>query len=52
MSEKDKKNIVDVGDDENIVDWDGPDDPQMPLNWAPRKRYVHAVLVSVIALVV
>ncbi|KAF2794928.1 MFS general substrate transporter [Melanomma pulvis-pyrius CBS 109.77] len=36
----------------NIVDWDSPNDPQMPLNWPARKRYMHAVLVSFMALVV
>lgn len=38
--------------DENIVDWDGPDDPSMPLNWETRKKYTQTVLVSAIALMV
>lgn len=38
-----------VGDD-GLVDWDGPDDPENPMNWPARKRYLHAVMVSSIAL--
>lgn len=44
------KDITMVNDD--IVDWDGPDDPQNPMNWTVGKRYLHAVLISSIALVV
>lgn len=32
----------------NIVDWDGPDDVERPLNWKPRKVIVTLSLVSVI----
>ncbi|EEP79681.1 predicted protein [Uncinocarpus reesii 1704] len=34
--------------DPNIVDWDGPDDPQNPLNWTLRKK---ATIVSSIAVI-
>lgn len=38
--------------DENVVDWDGPSDPQNPLNWSSRLRYGHVVVVSLLSLVV
>ncbi|KAF4809980.1 MFS transporter fsa7 [Colletotrichum tropicale] len=38
--------------DENIVDWEGPEDPQNPLNWSARLRYGHVVIVSLLSLVV
>lgn len=36
--------------DPNIVDWDGPDDPENPLNWSSFVRMMHVVLVSVFTL--
>jgi len=30
----------------NIVDWDGPDDPENPMNWPSLKRWTHIMLVS------
>lgn len=30
----------------NIVDWDGPDDPQNPRNWPAWKRMTQVVLAS------
>lgn len=34
----------------NIVDWDGPDDPQNPLNWPTWKRMTQVGLASAILL--
>jgi hypothetical protein len=31
---------------DNIVDWDGPDDPHNPRNWPTWKRMIQVVLVS------
>ena len=31
---------------DNIVDWDGPDDPQNPRNWPAWKRMTQVVLAS------
>ena len=38
--------------DNNTVDWDGPLDPENPVNWAPGKKKLHTVVVSMIALLV
>ncbi len=32
--------------DPNIVDWDGPDDPENPLNWTPKRKWSIAALLS------
>jgi len=37
--------------DADIVDWEGPDDPTNPINWPSRKRWAHAITVSVLALI-
>jgi hypothetical protein len=38
-------------DDANIVDWDGPQDPNNPRNWPKGKKWAHIVMVSLFALV-
>ncbi|KAI8219272.1 Pyrrolocin cluster transcription factor [Colletotrichum sp. SAR 10_86] len=45
-------NAPTITTDENIVDWEGPEDPQNPLNWSARLRYGHVVIVSLLSLVV
>ncbi|GJC99495.1 fluconazole resistance protein 1 [Colletotrichum higginsianum] len=32
--------------DKEIVDWETPDDRLNPLNWSPRKKLSHVMLVS------
>jgi hypothetical protein len=32
--------------DPNIVDWDGPDDPENPMNWAPSRKWGAIAVVS------
>lgn len=34
----------------NLVDWDGPDDPQNPLNWNRSKKIGSAAVVSLATL--
>lgn len=34
--------------DPNIVDWDGPDDPQNPLNWSFKKKGTLIASISII----
>ncbi|RMZ92466.1 hypothetical protein DV736_g276, partial [Chaetothyriales sp. CBS 134916] len=36
--------------DPNIVDWDGPLDPQNPMNWTNRKKYANVLMVSAFTL--
>ncbi|KAF5026579.1 hypothetical protein F66182_1304 [Fusarium sp. NRRL 66182] len=35
-----------VEHDDNIVGWDGPDDPENPQNWSAGKKWVNIVLLS------
>ncbi|KAJ0109637.1 hypothetical protein J7T55_014199 [Diaporthe amygdali] len=37
--------------DANVVDWDGPQDPENPQNWTIVKKWTHIILVSLFALV-
>jgi hypothetical protein len=39
-----------VVNDSDIVDWNGPDDPQNPRNWANGVRLTHVLLVSAFTL--
>jgi hypothetical protein len=34
--------------DPNIVNWDGPDDPENPMNWSPQKKIMAVTIVSFI----
>lgn len=36
--------------DPNIVDWDGPNDPENPLNWTKRKKVNATVSIALITL--
>lgn len=37
-------------DDPNIVNWDGPADPDMALNWPARKKWIMTLLLSSLTL--
>lgn len=39
-----------LGQDPNIVDWEGPDDPANPLNWSGLKKNLHVAYVSLFVL--
>ncbi|KAF3398185.1 Efflux pump vrtL [Penicillium rolfsii] len=48
-----KLDIEQVGDesrDPNIVDWDGPDDPENPLNWTKKRKVSATVSIALITL--
>lgn len=32
--------------DPNVVNWDGPDDPEKPLNWPASKKWINIALIS------
>ena len=36
--------------DPNIVDWDGPDDPENPLNWSAGKKWANIAVLSALTL--
>lgn len=36
--------------DKNVIDWDGPDDPQKPVNWPARKKWTNIILVSALTM--
>ena len=36
--------------DSNVVDWDGPLDPEIPLNWTGRKKWTNIFMVAVLTL--
>lgn len=36
--------------DPNVVDWDGPEDPENPLNWPTSKKLAAIAIVSMITL--
>jgi hypothetical protein len=38
-------------EDPNVVDWDGPDDPENPLNWSQAKKWVNIATISTITLI-
>lgn len=37
-------------DDPNAVGWEGPDDPNCPLNWAPRRKWSNILALSAMTL--
>ena len=37
-----------ASDQDNIVDWDGPQDPQNPQNWTSTRKWIIITLVSAI----
>lgn len=45
-----KVNGTSCNDDPNIVDWDGPDDPDMAMNWPSRKKWTMTFLLSTLTL--
>lgn len=34
--------------DPNVVNWDGPDDPENPLNWPARQKWTNIGLLAII----
>ncbi|RMZ78701.1 hypothetical protein DV737_g3770, partial [Chaetothyriales sp. CBS 132003] len=47
----DNTNLSRAARDEDIVDWNGPDDPENPVNWPDEKRWAHVILVAVLGLI-
>lgn len=38
-------------DDRNIVIWDGPDDPQNPMNWPDSRKWINLALMSLLTII-
>lgn len=49
--EKQATEVVDASDDENVIWWDGPDDPKNPFNWPTWRKVLTVVLVSALTFV-
>jgi hypothetical protein len=47
---KEAHDAVQSGDDPNIVNWDGPEDPDMALNWPVTKKWTMTILLSTLTL--
>jgi len=39
------------GSDDNIVDWDGPEDRENPMLWSKAKKNIHIIIVGFFTLV-
>ncbi|KAI0172196.1 MFS general substrate transporter [Hypoxylon sp. FL1284] len=37
--------------DPNVVDWDGPDDPENPMNWTDKKKWLNITILSIMTIV-
>jgi hypothetical protein len=37
--------------DDEIVDWDGPNDAANPMNWTKGKRWAHIIMVAILGLI-
>lgn len=37
--------------DQNVVDWDGPDDPENPLNWPAKKKWTIIAALGAVTLI-
>ncbi|KAK4151651.1 major facilitator superfamily domain-containing protein [Chaetomidium leptoderma] len=47
----DSENKVEPGVDSSIIDWDGPDDIENPVNWPVRRRWAHIIMISTLGLI-
>jgi hypothetical protein len=50
IEKHDTEQVVDGPRDPNIVDWDGPDDPENPLNWTKKRKVSATVSIALITL--
>lgn len=50
IEKQDFEQAVEEPRDPNIVDWDGPDDPENPLNWTTKKKVSATISIALITL--
>lgn len=52
---KEKGDVIDEEEDgerdPNVVTWDGPNDPQNPMNWTMKKKWMNIAVLSILTLV-
>ena len=46
----DENSVARQDDDLNVVDWDGPDDPEMPINWTATKKWTNIIIISALTM--
>jgi hypothetical protein len=47
---EDKKVEPEKQKDPNLIEWDGPDDPENPMNWPTRKKWINTVTMGMMTL--
>lgn len=45
-AEEIRKQKEEQANDPNLIEWDGPDDPENPMNWAPRKKWIVTIMLG------
>ena len=50
-SDKKEPDINQTEVDLNIVDWDGPNDPQNPINWSEKLKWANVAVISSITFI-
>lgn len=50
-SSQNHKGDTDLRTDSSVIDWDGPDDPQNPVNWSARRRWTQITMISMLGLI-
>ena len=50
-SEKQKTGANQIEVDPNVVDWEGPDDPQNPINWSERLKWANVAIIASITFI-
>ncbi|EAA31306.1 MFS general substrate transporter [Neurospora crassa] len=49
--DKEKAIAEETEQDPNIVDWDGPDDPENPMNWPDKKKWLNVAVLSILTII-
>ncbi|KAK3950294.1 major facilitator superfamily domain-containing protein [Pseudoneurospora amorphoporcata] len=49
----DKEKVIseETEQDPNIVDWDGPEDPENPMNWPEKKKWLNVAVLSILTII-
>lgn len=49
--DKEKAVAEETEQDPNIVDWDGPHDPENPMNWPEKKKWLNVAVLSILTII-